>query len=174
MTEFSRYLQKSPQGLLSAFDLKVGGQNPDHFGDTVSPAIDVLDFYGAPNLEFALTTVAIGIGIATATLSLTVPNGKIWNVKGIGPSLALGAADVAFTAQARAIISNPSNTAGISPVGGSFIPTGVANRSIPAPTPGVPLLLPSGWIVRCEFVLSAIATQAATAILAVMRQEFDA
>lgn len=69
-------LHKSPRGLLELFRLRTLGRQPDRFGDTVVPVVEVGEFYAA-DLKLvstpALTTGAIGGAGMSSTLTLTGP-----------------------------------------------------------------------------------------------------
>ena len=67
--------------------LKVTGKNPPEFGDSVTPTVDVADFYGLTNLS---TQIATGmLHNSGDTLTLTVPAGYVWRVHSLGLRMAL-------------------------------------------------------------------------------------
>lgn len=80
-------LHKAPAGLLELFNLKVLGQQPNLFGELVSPVVDVRDFYGQNIL------IASGTGGEVGTLlnlfeRLTLTSNL--GLRGIGAILTLG------------------------------------------------------------------------------------
>jgi hypothetical protein len=89
-------LQKTPTGLLGAFDLKTLGVNPTAFGDTVVPISDVSDMYFLGNQRATGTSNTAVTAPALAVVTL-VPAGEVWRVKAVGFSVARNAADVALT-----------------------------------------------------------------------------
>lgn len=73
-------LQKSPIGLIGAFDLQHQGQSPDQFGGTIQPTVDVFDLYMRPVTGSRGLTVAGNLQTSGDALSLTVPAGEMWRL----------------------------------------------------------------------------------------------
>jgi hypothetical protein len=90
-------LQKPAQSLLAAFDLKVLGQNPTLFSDTVSPTVDVYDQYLANQLQVVTGTDDLAIGTRDAEVLLTVPIGYAYRINAVSIAIDVATADVAFT-----------------------------------------------------------------------------
>src|SRR5512147_2586504 len=83
-------LQKASSGLLSFFELKVDGDSPSQFGESVVPVIEVAEFY-----DPAVQMVGINNGNVTIPgdfLAMTVPNGQAWRIRAVGFDLTLAAA----------------------------------------------------------------------------------
>lgn len=101
-------LQKAPEGLLGALELKTLGQNPNAFGDTVVPFFDVAGFYGLPN---TLTTSALSsnvVAVASFAAAITVPDGEVWRLRYGGFTLeGFTAGDSAWAALAMARTTSP-------------------------------------------------------------------
>src|SRR5262245_52030444 len=106
-------LQKGPLGLLGAFALKVLGQNPTAFGDTVVPVADVYDQYLATSeLVMVRLQPTIAIGASSATATFPVPPGKVWRLIAASIGSTLNAADAAFTSQAQVALQSPNGAPG--------------------------------------------------------------
>lgn len=83
-------LQKAAAGLLSLMELKVDGGNPPEFGNTVTPIIDVAEFYTVPN---QLVVTATGNVTANGdAVTYTVPAGYMLRVRQVGFQVTAGGA----------------------------------------------------------------------------------
>jgi len=98
-------LQKSPDGVLGALDLKVLGLNPNKFSDTLVPIVDVYDQYLANELATLESPTATITGPAvSADATLTVPNGQAYRVLAIGVYCLLAGGDAALTQVTQFVI----------------------------------------------------------------------
>jgi len=113
----SSRLDKAPDGLLGTFDLKTLGRNPDKFGDTVEPGIDVAEFYLLRSRTCQSSGGAFA-SLGTATGTLIVPNAEIWRVNLIGVLNVRAAADIALTLRDMVVLNRSG--------GGTICPVGVA------------------------------------------------
>jgi hypothetical protein len=81
-------LQTRADALLSAFDLKVLGQNPTLFGEAVQPTYDVAQHYLFKHARFvqesAAAITARGDGVLT-----TVPAGEYWLVEAVSGTMVI-------------------------------------------------------------------------------------
>jgi len=98
-------LQKAASGLLSFFELKVDGGNPDSFSNVVTPVVEVAEFYDAAVQQ-------VGISVANVTnpgdsVVATVPAGQAWRVRGVGFTLNVAAATTAVDGAGGAVFYNP-------------------------------------------------------------------
>ncbi len=145
-------LHLSPQALLGALQLKVQGQNPNEFGATVTPIIDVYDQYltdrvfvsnVAANVATPLTTGAV---ITAPTLQT-----ETWRILGIGCYALLAAGDAAIDVTLGVQMFSP---AGVTfPYSAERSITGTLHElGVYLP---VPFWLPKGWSVRATAELAA-------------------
>lgn len=152
-------LHKSPLGLLGAFALKVLGQNPDKFGQTVGPVVDVYDQY----LEPTEARVAASMAIGTRTISgtHTLPNRFAYRVLAIGVSMSLDAADAAITGTTITSMTSPAVAGTIVEPGGTLVVNGATGlfRSLGIWLPR-PFLLTPGWSITQRVYMSANVTAA--------------
>lgn len=101
-------LQKAAASLLSFLELKVGGQNPDEFSNTLQPTLDATEFYAAPN---QITVVASGnVTIPGDFVNLNVPAGFAYRVRAVGFVLTLAAATTGVDGAGGSMFYNPGNT----------------------------------------------------------------
>lgn len=169
-------LQKSPIGLLGAFALKVLGRNPQAFGDTITPTVDVYDQYLAQG-ELKISTLSSNVNLATFNArSFTVPAGKAWRLIGLGGNYTPNAADVAVLGKLSGAITSPDSAplAFItgSSGGGLAVAVGAAGVNFgQAFRP--PIFLPSGWSVAVTLVSATAWTVAAPFAAELMLQEID-
>lgn len=89
------YLQKGPDGLLGALDLKTTGQNPSVFPEELQGVIDCLAFYLLRNRRLSSQTAAFA-AINTTISAFTVAQDEVVRVKGVGIVMSRPAADVAL------------------------------------------------------------------------------
>lgn len=83
MSARPNWLNRAAQGLLGFFDIKSDGQNPAALSLSLSPVLDVRDFYLMPYataLGAPVNVAAVG-GALDASGVLTVPQGRVWIVK---------------------------------------------------------------------------------------------
>lgn len=110
-------LQKAPLAVLSAFELKVLGHNPNELGSVVLPIADIFEHYLSDRVREQLAQPSIGIGARTSTTTFT-PTTQIWRLLNIGVNLTLDAADTALTGHIQTSITSPSASGSITqPVG---------------------------------------------------------
>lgn len=155
-------LQKTPLGVLGAFDLKQLGANPNGFEESIRGSVDVLDFYLQPNRS-QQTVATAGLTVPAAFGDLAPAPGEIWRVKGISIVLARNVADVALTPLLGVqLIRGTAAIGGIRVVGASF-PAADATALLQAIGFWLPrtILLSPGDILR-GFLQSTL-TVAATA-----------
>lgn len=147
-------LQKAAHALLGAFNLKVLGQNPDRFGDTVTPVVDIYDQYLVNELLRVSTTVTIagGSGVTSLVGSPTVPQGFSWRVIAVGCLHNPAAGDVAISTWCAVGASQPN--ASSSPFF-SAQTVGAPTNRIASSLLARPLFLPSGWRLDFSSYLSA-------------------
>jgi len=102
----SQPLNRVPSGLLSLFQIKSLGENPNRFEDAVRPTLEMSNFYFATttlrNTEAESTNVSQA-DQGTALAIVEVPTGEIWAVRSI-----LSQAKVATFAAAEYIVTYPS------------------------------------------------------------------
>lgn len=171
-------LMKAPQGLMGAFELKVAGQNPQEFGNTLLPVTDMTDFYLLLNVKEQVDdSQAVTAPGVTAASIFTVPNGKLWRLLNYCSSITLAAGDAALTGIMEASLSSPAGgPAGVFLEGGNMNRNGVTNlrlsfgRLVPWP-----LLMPPGWSVTIRSNTNTAPISAGTAAVhaAILVQEFD-
>jgi hypothetical protein len=104
-------LQKAASGLLSFFELKVDGGNPDNFSNTVVPTVEVAEFYAA-----AIQSVAIANGNVQNpgdAIVAAVPAGSAWRVRGVGFDLTLAAATTGLDGAGGSIFYDPGSGGGV-------------------------------------------------------------
>lgn len=152
-------LTAAPLGLLGAFALKVLGKNPDGFGDTVSPVVDVYDQYLQTTEN--RTIGAIGIGARTVSMTHTLPDRFCWRVLAIGVNFTLDAADIALTATVITSVTSPAVAGTIIEPCGTMVVNGATgtNRALGHLLPRPLLLLPGNSIITRVY-LSANVTVA--------------
>lgn len=83
-------LDKPAEGLTGALNLKVLGQSPPVFGDTLLPTYEARDYYLAR--EIVSKTIAVGPAALAAftVLTINVPAGKCWHLWQISLGLGTG------------------------------------------------------------------------------------
>lgn len=74
-------IQKVPAGLLAMLNMKGTGQNPVDLAMQVLPTIDLSEAYSAPLIGFQQIETITAIGQDAA---LTVPDGFVWRLLGMG------------------------------------------------------------------------------------------
>jgi len=148
-------LQKSPRALLAALELKVSGDNPTVFGDSVVPVIDVYDQYLIDRALMATGSTAITQPATSGSVVLTPPAGEAWRVRSIGAIVNVDAADVAIDKQlfiairdaagsSSVIVAAESSLAFASLFGGIYLDR--------------PLWLPAGWTINTFGALASAPT----------------
>ena len=75
------YLQKAPQGLTGALDLKVTGYQPTSFADYLLGVFDATDNYTAPSLLWTFGTG--NVNAQGSGVTLVVPSGYVWRVRNV-------------------------------------------------------------------------------------------
>jgi hypothetical protein len=138
-------IQRSPRGIHGLFGTAGTGQLPSILPDTVTPTVDLTDFYGSLVWTQRLTTL-IPVGL-NANLQLDVGVGENWYLKYLvgtftmpaGPLTALSTVfEVGITA------SNVITTAWEQ----FFAPFTVGNIKSMAWAPVTPIVIPAGGFVR--------------------------
>lgn len=167
-------LQKACIALAGALDLKVGGRNPDKFGDTVLPTVEVFDQYLAGEELQRASTAAFNLAIAAtnAAANLSVPPGKAWRVLGAGLASNVNVADAALLFDCVISVNQP----GLTPPVVIFAQT--MNGSTLSRLGGLyfarPLFLPAGWALVFQiFARGAAPTVAISNVGSALVQEFD-
>lgn len=97
-------LQKAPEGLLGALDLKTLGRSPSEFPSSLQAMIECLPFYLLRNRQMVSiggAFVAIGVGIGG---SHTVPNDEVWRVKSLGFSVSRVVGDIGLNIEVQALL----------------------------------------------------------------------
>lgn len=166
-------LQKAPQGLLGAFDLKTLGHSPTAFSAEVRPTVEVLDFYVRPELRFMAQSATIPQGGTGATSTIRVPGGGTsgYLVYGCSVSTVLDFADNAYQSAGYIhLVGQVSGTVTLAT--GTFIP------GVNFPTTGTtrithfwfprPFLLAPGEAIVGTGGLQVATTQPASVILTLM------
>jgi len=82
-------LHKAPNFLLDLFRLRTQGKQPDEFGTTVGPVVDVHAFYAADLLKTSQTVGAAG---AVASYTVTANTGSPIALVGLAAAMTVGAA----------------------------------------------------------------------------------
>lgn len=162
-------LHKAPHGVLGAFDLKVLGQNPDKFGDTLIPTSDVLDFYLARNLDVFGPIGTITNPATSALAGEAVPQGECWRVFAVHAQAAVLNADAANVYTATINITPPSAAVLHVISTGVMVGPGIAgatNTRYWSYELRKPLVLPPGWRVGVG-VFCNVTPAVSTAIAAV-------
>lgn len=105
------YLQKGPDGLLGALDLKTTGQNPNEFDLELKPTFEARPFYLLRNRR---VTAASGpfATINTMIASLTVPQDEVWHVNCLQLFGLRNVADIALTIEVYLTLRRNSGAAG--------------------------------------------------------------
>jgi hypothetical protein len=164
-------LQKSPLGLLGAFDLKTLGHQPNQFGDVVMPVHGVTDQYLLPQLAIVTASATIAIAGNSAVTSIPVPQGQVWRVLAWSIECTLAAADAALGP--RGSIAIGDGTATFCYVFGNVVIDGTTGGGATAQRFGSallgnPLWLRPGWNIIGGVVTSAAATVAIPCTLRVL------
>lgn len=163
-------LAKYPPGLLSMFDLKVGGSAPNDFAPTVLPTFDVGQFYRAnQRVVLASDVNVINQGDVNNT---TVSSGKLWLVEAISATVAMAAGDTQLTGR----LYVASGGTGFRVSFGSIrhvqaALAAAANWTFEAVAPSLPLLLPAG--TELGFILDANLAAARLSSLRILLTQFD-
>lgn len=164
-------LQTAPSGLLGWFNQKVLGQNPDTFGNVVTPVVEIGDNY---LLQGQLVSEqVVGTMVATDTSSLaqfTVPAASIWRVLCVAGQVSIDPADVAKNFAWIAYLTLNGITAYLA---GGALAAGSAGR-VGAYFFPRPLLLPPGARITIYVTSSAAVANPATPHCTILRQVFDA
>jgi hypothetical protein len=93
------YLQKGPDGLLGALDLKTTGANPSQFPEHLQAVVECTPYYLLRNRFLASATAAFA-AINVTIASLTVPQDEVWRVKALGITLSRVVGDAALVIDA--------------------------------------------------------------------------
>lgn len=151
-------LQKAPNGLLGAFDMKVEGVNPSNFAEIIAPTYDVADHYLALNQQVQRVQTTIANPATFGSATLRVPQGSAWFVLATSFAAVLDAADAALTTITDVrVSSDPLNTViALIPPSEPMARGGASNRACKAAAYyGRKLYLPSGWGLLGTVQLSA-------------------
>ena len=79
-------LNRVPAGLLSLFQIKEQGQNPNLLDDNVTPALEMENFYLTAiglSLEIAQEAGVAFADLASNVATITIPDNEIWVVKAL-------------------------------------------------------------------------------------------
>lgn len=166
-------LQKASQGLLSWFNLKTTGQNPNVFGDSIVPIVDVGDNYLAQG-ELGIDTITQASGLVSfLSMDFTVPNGKVWRVHAAGGDIGLNVADTALTSRGFVQVLAPdAGVIGCNLSNGPVEAVGVSPREIGF-FAARPIFLTPQWRVRVGFLFSGALTVSVNGHAALFRNQFD-
>ena len=106
-----RNLQKGPDGLLGALDLKTLGQNPTEFPATLQGVLECTPYYLLRN---RIVTVGSGAFVTVNTLiaGITTPNDEVWRVLAINGTSSRNVADVALTIEQYVTLRRMSGAVG--------------------------------------------------------------
>lgn len=166
-------LQKAPTGLLGAFALKVGGLNPDIFGDTVTPVVDVYDQYLAMG-ELQVKTNLTATQLVTSNgFDFVVPNFKVWRVISGAWYGTLNAADVALKSVISVGVKSPNSGPVANLFGTQESASGVGFRAF-GMTFRPPIFLTSGWALSLGMNTNTAITISSNFFATCLIQEFDA
>lgn len=150
--------------------MKVGGENPNRFGETVMPVTEVFDLYAQPVRAAATLTIAGG-SVSSLTSTLTPPKGYAYRVLTVGTSNEINAADVAL--KVTTIISVVSLATAVTDIMPFYAAETVgtplfrkAGLALPHP-----LFIPPGFAIAFTVDTSAVpANNLATTISALVQQ----
>lgn len=141
-------LQKAPRGLLELLRLKTLGEQPNAFDRTVSPSIDITDFYANDVQQ----TFNVNNALAALPQTLTQPVTEPIRVLAMAAEMTLGAA-AGTRLQVRVGVRSPQNTstvwfasenvtAGLA-AGLSYVAVGILSG---------PMVIPPGWTLVAHAV----------------------
>lgn len=143
----------SPRALLGVFGMKVGGENPPFFAETVVPTVDVYDQYLSDLAGIAPETVNPAAGVVTAEVfEGPIVAGITWRVFSLGvvTMLVVGADVGQDSNMSLWLVALDGNQVPIASLEYFVTQT---ERTIGVLFPR-PLWLPPGWRVRASAVLS--------------------
>lgn len=172
-------LQKSPLGLLGAFDLKTLGSNPSAFGEVVTPVAEVLPFYTVTR-RISYTSATTDADVFATQETITVPDGKVWRLLSATAVLNVPAAAtlvspvISFVLGFQPLVNTNINVLdsiylplapGAIPAGGGFQLRAHAEPTL--------LVLPAGYRVVGQVLHAFSAASNTTIAVTALVEEFD-
>jgi len=137
-------LQKGPDGLLGALDLKTTGQNPILFGELLQGTLEAMEFYLLRN-RFMSAQGGAWVALFTATGTFTVPQTEVWRIKEMAVQITRNVADIGLSLEVNCPLRRATSSASGSLFTALFGPTVAADlvqqRTLSL---GVPLWLGPG------------------------------
>jgi len=131
-------LQKAPDGLLGALDLKTLGHSPSQWPDTLQGVIEATPYYLLRNRR-AYTGGAAFAAINATIFAHTVPDSDVWRVKALSVIIARAAADIALNIEILVALRRATNTFGTPVFAAIFAPVAVTDlgqsRGLQLPEP---------------------------------------
>jgi hypothetical protein len=101
-------LQKAPQGVTGALNLKVTGRQPDEFSTVVQPTVETYDQYLQQDVQIQRVQGTITGPSVAAALSVGPSAGAMFRVYGFGAFVGpLNIADIALTADFQFSVFRP-------------------------------------------------------------------
>lgn len=107
----SQYLQKGPDGLLGALDLKTTGQNPNEFPRALQGTFETRPFYLLRNRRARAAGAAFA-AINTAIVIETVPQDEVWHVNCLQITGTRNVADIGLTIESYIALRRNTGSVG--------------------------------------------------------------
>lgn len=107
----SQYLQKGPDGLLGALDLKTTGKSPNEFPNSLQAVLECTPFYLLRNRKVATVSGPFA-AINTLIAQHTVPIDEVWRVLALELTFTRNAADVALNIEEYVALRRSSGAVG--------------------------------------------------------------
>lgn len=107
----AQYLQKGPDGLLGALDLKTTGKNPNEFPNSLQAVLECRQFYLLRNRRVIAASGAFAT-INTMIASITVPQDEVWHVNSLQLFGQRNVADIALNIEVYLTLRRNSGAAG--------------------------------------------------------------
>ncbi|HJS32393.1 MAG TPA: hypothetical protein VJ924_10375 [Alphaproteobacteria bacterium] len=102
-------LQKAPDGLLGALDLKTLGRSPSQFPDALQAVFEAQEFYLLGLRR--ITSIGGAFAAIGATIGgITVPQNEVWRVNAIAIAVTRAAADAALNIEVQVALRRASTT----------------------------------------------------------------
>jgi hypothetical protein len=102
-------LQKAPDGLLGALDLKTLGRSPFLFPAELQATLEATPYYLLRNRKQQSVTVTVS-GINVTLTAWTVPQDEVWRLKAVSVVLSRNVADIALVPDFGVIIRRATST----------------------------------------------------------------
>jgi hypothetical protein len=163
-------LAKYPPGLLSMFDLKVGGSAPNDFASTVLPTFDVGQFYRVNQR----TVLASDVNVTNQgdVNNTTVTSGKLWLIEAMSATVAMAAGDTQLAGRLYVTTGGSGFRVSFGSIRHVQAALGAAaNWTFECNAPALPLLLPAG--TEIGFILDANVAAARLSSLRILLTQFD-